>query len=504
MSATPFSRYRGLFSDPDWAAFHRALDRPEPRTLRVRGGRISAGVLSDRLTEAGFRLSPVAELPGVLRVEAEPFPLSETLEHWLGLFYIQQAVTTLAAPALDPRPGEGILDLCAAPGGKTAHLAELMEDRGCVVAAELSEPRARALVGNLSRLAHPVGIPILSDALALPESASFHRVLADVPCSGEGRSRRDGPVVASEGDLRRLPVLQEALLRKALRLAAPGGHVLYVTCTLAPEENEAVVDRVVREPREGPGGSPPVRIVPLTLPVPSAPGLVSFEGARFLPDMEGTLRIHPHHLDSGGLYLALLQRSDGGGATPPPVLPGWVPLAREPGLEALVAEALEGLGSMGEEPAGESRVAGGRRLATGDLGWLGRGEAARFHRIGHAPLAAWEAAGDRPRILAVGLRGFERDRKGRLLPSGDLLRWMEGELSAKGVGWPLDRMTWLRLLDGATVEAPSGAAKQGVLAYRGHALAPARVRGGRVFHDLPPGRARWLRQVLARSPSRPL
>jgi 16S rRNA C967 or C1407 C5-methylase (RsmB/RsmF family) len=553
MISSPFDRYRGLLPEAEWGAFTRALERPEPRTLRVRMGRTSPADLHSALEAQGFACTSVDGLPGVLRVDHEPFPLSETLEHWLGLFYIQQAVTCLAAPALAPRPGEGVLDLCAAPGGKTSHLAELMEDRGCVVAAELSEPRARALVGNLSRLAHPIGIPVVSDALLLPESAPFHRVLADVPCSGEGRSRRDGPVVASEGDLRRLPALQEALLRKALRMLVPGGRVLYVTCTLAPEENEAVVDRVLRQPEEGGGGSPEARLVPLFPGVPHSRGLARFQEMRFLPELEGAVRLYPHHLDSGGLFMALLERADGeqpgapvpddNPSNPDPVpLQGWGPLPKEmPGggrpsdgapRRAQGAGRGRGLAEAGSDGRPEKVAAraarGGRRhraprgaapsgpppgemveqalealrdlVGPGEaegpgLQWMVRGEGVRFHRIPLAPLVSWEAAGEMPRILAVGLRGFEVDRKGRLSPSGDLLRWLGPEL-ARG-GTILDDATWVRLLDGARIPAPGP--DRGTVLFRGtHPLAPARIRGGRLLHDVPTGRARWLRQVLAR------
>ncbi|HBE00199.1 MAG TPA: hypothetical protein DC060_18645, partial [Gemmatimonadetes bacterium] len=80
---------------------------------------------------------------------------SLTLEHWLGLFYVQQASTGVAAPLLGPQPGERVLDLCSAPGGKTTHTADLMQDRGCLVASEISESRIRGLLGNVYRLGHP-------------------------------------------------------------------------------------------------------------------------------------------------------------------------------------------------------------------------------------------------------------------------------------------------------------------------------------------------------------
>ena len=520
MASSPFARYRTFLPDAEWAAFARALERPEPRTFRVRTGRTSPDALLDSLRAHGFALTPLAELPGVIRVDREPFPLSETLEHWLGLLYIQQAATCLPAPVLAPRPGEGVLDLCAAPGGKTSHLADLMEDRGCLVAVDLAERRVQALAGNLSRLAHASVITVVGDALRLPEVASFHRVLADVPCSGEGRSRRDGPVVASSGDLRRLPRLQEALLRKALRLLPPGGRVLYVTCTLAPEENEAVVDRVLRLPEEGPGGSPPARLVPVRPAVPHAPGLTGFEGERWLPELEGACRIHPHHLDSGGLFLALLERleEDGtpampstGGTLPAGRLPGWTP----PG-PVLPGDRDRTPRDKGEAPAVQVERAaaalrrlwpshpGGEPPPDATPGWLVRGDAVRLHQFGAWPLDAWEEAGASVRILSAGLRAWEVERSGRLRPSSDLLRWLGPRAAAQGLN--LEDAAWLRLLDGAAFrpepeDLPPGALDGDAffLLRGGHALATARLRGERVLHELPSSRAQWLRKVLARS-----
>jgi 16S rRNA C967 or C1407 C5-methylase (RsmB/RsmF family) len=507
MSEASLDRYRPLFAPEEWQTFLQALQRPEPRTLRVRTARIGVEALKDRLEAQGFLLDPVAGLPSLLRITREPFPVSETLEHWLGLFYIQQAATALAAPLLDPQPGEGILDLCAAPGGKTTHLAELMQDQGCLVAVDSAERRVQALAGNVARLGHPSVITVVADALTLPESALFHRVLVDVPCSGEGRWRREEePKEASRGDLRRLPSLQEALLRKAIRLTAPGGRILYVTCTLAPEENEGVVDRVLRFPEEGPGGSPPVRLLPLDPPVPHAPGVTHFEEAIYSPLVAGCCRIYPHHLDSGGLFMALLEREPDPSRPLPEgaeALPGWTaPRGGLPGSRPTPSEAsldpVEGeklLEGLGVDPS-----------VLQGMHWLQRGDALRIHAFSAWPLETWQEARRPPRILSAGLRALVSDRRYGLRPASDLLRWLEG----RGVRLPgieLSAEEWIRLLDGSEVNLPEagypGTPKDGslLLTLDGHGLARGRVRAGRLIHELPPPRARWLRNTLARRPT---
>ena len=158
--------------------------------MRVRAGRIPVASLVERLEAQGFRLSPIDCLPGFHRVEHEPFPVSATLEHWDGLLYVQQASTGVAPPQLGALPGERVLDLCAAPGGKTTHLAELMDERGCLVASEIDERRIRGLLGNVYRLCHPSIMTVACDGREFPEGPLFDRVLVDAPCSGEGTLRR--------------------------------------------------------------------------------------------------------------------------------------------------------------------------------------------------------------------------------------------------------------------------------------------------------------------------
>jgi 16S rRNA C967 or C1407 C5-methylase (RsmB/RsmF family) len=471
-----FQRYRPFISD--WEAFSRALLRPEPRTFRARRTHaVSTDELKERLEAQGFQLSPSPHLSGVFRVDQEPFPLSETLEHWLGLLYIQQTATALAPPLLAPHPGEGILDLCAAPGGKSAHLADPMGDRGLIVAVDSSEPRLRALSGNLSRLTLSSVVAVKARGERIPTGAGFHRVLVDVPCSGEGRSRRgEAPQVASPGDLKRLPRLQEALLRKAVEVTVPGGRILYVTCTLAPEENEAVVDRVLREE--------PVTLVPLAPDVPHAPGLTRFQDLRFLPELSGACRIHPHHLDSGGLFLALLER-DGGPAVEDALhLPGWTSL--NPSPPAVLAPWVR------NSPALQER------------GWVERGEMVRMLGLPAWPLEEWLREAPGLPVIHTGLRAVSWEKRGDPRPSVDLLRWLGADAPTGAFpALSLTREEWLRLLSGRELrkgEAPDGAV---ALTLDGQVLGRGRLRKGRVLAELSPPRADWLRQVLAQSGPEP-
>ena len=378
----------------------------------------------DRLRARGFTTEAVAGLSGFHQVVDGPGRLSATAEHWLGLLYVQQASTGVAAPALGPVPGEHVLDLCSAPGGKTLHMAELMNDSGCIVASELSEPRIRGLLGNVYRLGHSNILVTAGDGREFPTGATFDRVLVDAPCSGEGTLRRGGGQAPNQSAsfLGYVTQAQRGLLERAIEVTRPGGVILYVTCTFAPEENEAVVsDALMRLP---------VELEPLDLSVPHARGLTEFEGVRFDPRLEGAARVYPHHLDSGGLFLARLRKLDDGKDLSfheevPLVFPGDERVPDE--AEETIAMALE-----------ELRTRYGAGSGLDHLKWTFRGGRAWFHTLDAWPLPAWEQGGWR--AISAGIRGIDFDTRGRPRPSNDLLRLYGDRVAGRVVDVDEDEM----------------------------------------------------------------
>ena len=187
---------------------------------------------------------------GVLKLRRIP---SDWLESGWG--YVQDPSTLLAPDLLNPKFGERVLDACAAPGGKTTYIAQKMGGRGRVIACDLYDSRVRRLKENVARLgAISVRVHLL-DFLLLPEPESpllealFDRILLDVPCSNTGviRRRVDVRWRLTEEDFVRMPVQQFALVRRAVPLLREGGVLVYSTCSLEAEENEAVVERIGRE-----------------------------------------------------------------------------------------------------------------------------------------------------------------------------------------------------------------------------------------------------------------
>lgn len=169
-----------------------------------------------------------------------------------GLFQVQDQGAQIATHLLGPRPGETILDVCAGFGGKTTHLAELMGDRGEVIALDISRRRLLSLGDNARRLGIQSIRTVAADALKPLSSLfrkKFDRILVDAPCSGLGVISRhpDGKWNRNEADLRRLARMQEKMLHQAAPLLPGGGKLLYLTCTVSSAENEGVVENFLKE-----------------------------------------------------------------------------------------------------------------------------------------------------------------------------------------------------------------------------------------------------------------
>lgn len=447
-------RYRDLI--PDWESFLCAARAPEPVCLRIRKGRAPSELVVPRLEALGFQLEPLTGLPDFFRVKTGPFSLSKTVEHWLGWFYIQECVMGLPGLALAPQPGERILDLCAAPGGKTSHLADLMNERGTVVAVEPSPERLRKLVANLYRLGHTAVLAIRADGRAFPPGASFDRVLVDAPCSAEGTLRKKGELPERPAKfVRHITRLQEALLRRAAALVRPGGVVLYATCTFDPAENEAVVNRVLRDL--------PLEVEPIDLPFPHAPGVTEFGGERFDPRLHRAWRVYPHHLDSGGLFMVRLRRTD----HPPQPCSGWTP-AESPDLPQWCTAAIEELKGNFEVPS--DLVAALRWRTSGKTLWA--------HTCDALALDSWSQSRSW-QFVSLGLPAFRRT--GRKRPTNIFLRWLGAGVRSKGAA--LSRVELLLLLEGANLhtDLPDG---EVALTLENLVVGRGKVRGGKLVAEL--------------------
>jgi NOL1/NOP2/sun family putative RNA methylase len=301
---------------PEFPEFLAALSGERTHALRVNTLKISAAEFQAR---SAWPLEPVPWCPsGFYYPEAARPGLHP--DYWAGLYYIQEPAALSVGEALAPIPGERVIDLAAAPGGKTSHLAAQMQGRGLLVASEVERPRARALLENLSRSGVTASVAQAHiKTLADGFGAFFDRVLLDAPCSGEGMFRKD-PEARSywqPGLPARMAELQAELIDAAANLVRPGGVLVYSTCTFAPEENEGVVGGFLQtHPEFGLEAVPGSQFF--------APGVPEWGGD---PELVKTARLWPHRLRGEGHFVARLRREDGLPATPR--LWSWPRLARK-------------------------------------------------------------------------------------------------------------------------------------------------------------------------------
>jgi 16S rRNA (cytosine967-C5)-methyltransferase len=184
-------------------------------------------------------------------LKAHRRPMTEWGTFQDGWFYAQDPSTLLSVVTLDPQPGETILDLCAAPGGKTTFIAQHMRNQGRVVAVDPAPDRLQLVRDNCARL----GVTCVETATEPPAAAAYDRILIDAPCSNTGvlRRRVDARWRLRPEEIERLAATQLGLLRRAAPALRPGGTLVYSTCSLEPEENEQVVERFLAD-------NPPFRL----------------------------------------------------------------------------------------------------------------------------------------------------------------------------------------------------------------------------------------------------
>lgn len=232
---------------------------PCPRGVRLNPLREDPAITRARLKEDGFSFTDVPWSSDAIVFSREDIP--RLLEHpwWKrGAFHIQALPSIAVSLVLAPQPGERILDLCAAPGGKTAHIAALMNNEGSIVATDRSRPRCHRMRALLEMLGASARVRSADGTqLGDHEEMAYDRVLVDAPCSGEGRFTLENEKTYNgwtHNKTRRLASLQKALLHSAIHAVRPGGVVVYSTCTYGNAENEAVVERALKRYGEGPMG----------------------------------------------------------------------------------------------------------------------------------------------------------------------------------------------------------------------------------------------------------
>ncbi len=284
----------------DFAAFCAALEERAVRGLRINILKTDADTVRALLP---FTVTPIPFADGCFYAPEDK--VGALAAHHAGMFYMQDpgAISTVLAAV--PKSGSTVLDMCAAPGGKSTQLAAAIAPDGVLVSNEYVSARAKILQGNIERLGcrRAVVTNLSTDQLADFYGSYFDLVVADVPCSGEGMLRKY-EVAGEEWSLENIALCATRgyeILQNAAACVKPGGRLLYSTCTFAPEENEWQIDRFLCEHPDFSLCTVPAEIIKNT-----ADG-VNFEG--FSHDMTPCRRFYPHLSPGEGQFVALLQRS---------------------------------------------------------------------------------------------------------------------------------------------------------------------------------------------------
>jgi len=238
-------------------ALAQATNTPAPVTLRANTLKITPEELIKRLAKSRLNAAKQTDIPEEITV-LEGIPPVQTKCFREGYFLLQDPASMLPAHLLEPRPGDQVLDLCAAPGGKATHLAELTGGNALIVAADVQAERLAAVRQNAQRLETPGIALVCADGSAPPLKPVFDRVLVDAPCSGLGTLRRHPDLKwrMTPEAMVRLAGQQQALLRSGVRLCKNGGLIVYAVCTVSRQETQAVVQAVLDEGRLVPEDGP--------------------------------------------------------------------------------------------------------------------------------------------------------------------------------------------------------------------------------------------------------
>ena len=294
----------------EYPAFLESLERPRAVALRF-------NPLKGERPMLPFVGAPVPWEPGGFYYDPETRP-GLHVYHEAGVYYLQEASAMAPVALLDPKPGERVCDLCAAPGGKTTQIAGRMLGQGFLVCNEINPKRAKILSRNIERMgvANALVTNEHPETLASRFPGFFDRVLVDAPCSGEGMFRKEEAAVTdwSQETVQMCARRQREILDSAARLVRPGGRLVYSTCTFAPEEDEETVAAFLE-------AHPEFTPEPVEAPC-------------FVPGENASYRMWPHKLLGEGHFAAVLRKTQGGSGEVP-ACPGekcpkaWESFAKE-------------------------------------------------------------------------------------------------------------------------------------------------------------------------------
>lgn len=293
-------KMKGLLPEEEYTDFLESYKNDPEKGIRANPLKIDRDHLLERLPD-DFKAHPISWCPSGIYIDSEARP-GKRPEYYTGLYYPQEPSAMTPAQAIEIEPGDVVLDLCAAPGGKSTQLAGKMMGQGTLILNEIVGKRVNVLAQNVERMGIPNAVILNENSTRLSEvfPEKFDKILVDAPCSGEGMFRKDEKVIG-EWDSNKpvaCSIVQKEILQDVDKLLKPGGELVYSTCTFSPEENEQVAEWLVSLGYE---------ILPIELEGLSTTGRPEFS-LNNLEDVKNTVRIWPHLSEGEGHYVARFRK----------------------------------------------------------------------------------------------------------------------------------------------------------------------------------------------------
>lgn len=296
------------FFGEEFESFLNYLHTPPRLFVRLNNLKANPVDTLDSLEKQGFQLEKISWIENVYEVKFEPFPISKTIEHFLGHIYIQDLSSLVPALLLMLKPGEKVLDIASAPGSKTTQMSEILQNTGVIVANDVNMDRLRALSHNIDKTGAFNTIITWVDGykLGIWLENYFDKVIVDVPCSALGTLKENREIFKwwSWDKVRLLTRTQKSLIISGFKALKPGGIMVYSTCTLVPYENEGIVNFLLTK-------FPQAEVLPVSIEIglKTRSGLIEFKSTTFGEEMWRTFYIVPHWNNIEGFYVALIRKN---------------------------------------------------------------------------------------------------------------------------------------------------------------------------------------------------
>ncbi|MBS3139728.1 RsmB/NOP family class I SAM-dependent RNA methyltransferase [Candidatus Woesearchaeota archaeon] len=289
----------------DWEPFKQYSLSFLRRSIRVNTLKGAVKEVAASIKKKGWKL---AKIPwcreGFWLEHPERRDVGNLLEHHLGQIYVQEAASMIPPLVLNPKPGDLVLDMAAAPGSKTTQMGAMMDNQGLIIANDYKGSRLSSLGINAQRSGLTNVAITLMDGRWF-KGLQFDKILLDAPCSGTGTIRKSLKTIAiwNEGMIKKISRQQIQLAEAAFNNLKPGGEMVYSTCSLEPEENEGVVDQLLNK-------FPEARVVPVKLPgLKVSPPVLEFNGLLFDKQIKQALRIWPQDNDTEGFFITKIRKN---------------------------------------------------------------------------------------------------------------------------------------------------------------------------------------------------